>query len=149
MADREMAQENSTLTIQNQLTEVLAELQQQRNDYLSLKEVVRGSSLNVASEVKKLKVEKDIVWKFQGNKLQYEFNTDIVGGVKQCMWALKNGKHKYCKEQLTEKEGKRHKRNKCIRIADSSSGGWETVRQYESNPIAKTSRKFIRQKTGL
>ncbi|KAH3730965.1 hypothetical protein DPMN_056967 [Dreissena polymorpha] len=32
-----------------------------------------------------------------------------------------------------------HKRNKCIRIADSSSGGWETVRQYESNPIASDS----------
>ncbi|KAH3828488.1 hypothetical protein DPMN_130464 [Dreissena polymorpha] len=55
MVGREMAQENSTLTIQNKLTEVLAELRQQRNDYLSLKEKVRGSSLNVASEVKKLK----------------------------------------------------------------------------------------------
>ncbi|KAH3747930.1 hypothetical protein DPMN_182365 [Dreissena polymorpha] len=58
-----MAQENSTLTIQKQLTEILAELRQQCNDYLSLKEEVRGSSLNVASEEKKLKKEKDIVWK--------------------------------------------------------------------------------------
>ncbi|KAH3788056.1 hypothetical protein DPMN_166186 [Dreissena polymorpha] len=82
MADREMAQENSTLTIQNQLTEVFAVLRQQRNDYLSLKEEVRGSSLNVALEVKTLKNEKDIVWKFQGN-MQVEFNTDIVDIVKQ------------------------------------------------------------------
>ncbi|KAH3849130.1 hypothetical protein DPMN_091525 [Dreissena polymorpha] len=38
---------------------------------------------------------KDIVWKFQGNKLQYEFHTDKVDVVKQCMWALENGKHEY------------------------------------------------------
>ncbi|KAH3719038.1 hypothetical protein DPMN_061866 [Dreissena polymorpha] len=71
------------------------------------------------SKVKKLKIEKDI-----------------------CMWALENGKHKYCQEQLTEIEGKMHKRNKCISIADSSSGGWETVRQYESNPKANRKQGF-------
>jgi len=32
-----------------------------------------------------------------------------------------------------------HRRKKLIRIANTSSGGWETVRQYESNQVASDS----------
>jgi hypothetical protein len=30
-------------------------------------------------------------------------------------------------------------RNKLIKIADTSDGGWDTARQYEANPIASDS----------
>lgn len=109
------------------------------NELSSLKQEVQGNSINVASEVKKLKLEKDLTWKFVGNKIQYDFNSDLADIVKQSIWAVENGKVEYCKEQLDDLAEKLHKRNKLIRIADSSSGGWETVRQYEANPVASDS----------
>ena len=118
--------------ISSQLNVILKELS-------NLKQEVHGTNVSVASEVKKLKSEKDLVWRFAGNKIQYDFNSDCSDVVKQAIWAIENGIFDYCKEQLDDLAEKLHKRNKLIRIADSSSGGWETVRQYESNPVASDS----------
>ena len=125
-----MAEDNGELRLQ--LSTILSEL-------TSLKREVHGTNQNVATEVKKLKTEKDLRWKFQGNKSQYDFNCDIVDTLKQAEWAIENHKLEHCSDQLKEALDKLHTRNKHIRIADTSAGGWETVRQYESNPIASNS----------
>ena len=130
---------NNNTDINNNLRELLLELHSQKTEINSLKEELRGDSLSVASEVKKLKTDKSIVWRFEGNRLQFEFNSEIEDSLKQINWSLENGKREYATELLNESCDKIKVRNKHIRIADSSEGGWETVRQYVCNPLTSDS----------
>ena len=121
------------------MREVLSELINQPAEVLSLKEDIQGSTRNVAAEVKKLKCGKDLVWKYQGNKIQFDFNNEVDEIAKQVLWAVQHAKVDYSKELLDELCEKLRKRNKLIRIADSSAGDWDSVRLYEANPIASDS----------
>ena len=125
--------------INSSLKELLLELRSQKGEINSLKEELRGNSQSVASEVKKLKAVKDIHWRFEGNRLQFDFNSELEDSLKQAIWALENGKREYAFELLNDSCEKLKVRNKHIRIADTSEGGWETVRQYVTNPLASDS----------
>ena len=57
----------------------------------------------------------------------------------QTIWAIDNLKFEHAREKISELVEKVKRRNKLIKIADTSEGGWETVRQYESNPVASDS----------
>ena len=107
-----------------------------RQDLAELKNEVQGSNISVASQVKKLKTDTDYKWKFESNKIQFSLNSDVLEDLNQAIWAIENRKTDYAKETILEAVEKLKKRNKSIKIADTSEGGWETVRQYESNPIA-------------
>jgi hypothetical protein len=52
------------------------------------------------------------------------------------IWALDYSKTDYAREKIGEIKDKIAQRNKLIKIADTSEGGWETVRQYQTNTIA-------------
>ena len=89
------------------------EIKQQRLEVQTSREEVKGSSENVASEVKK--------WKFQGNKIQFDFKSNIVDVVNQISWSVQNGKLDYSKELCNDILQLVKKRNKLIRIADTSA----------------------------
>ena len=52
------------------------------------------------------------------------------------IWALDYSKTDYAREKIGDIKDKIAKRNKLTKIAATSEGGWETVRQYQTNPIA-------------
>ena len=135
---------SSTGDINKNIRELLLEVQNQRAEINSLKEEVQGAAQSVASEVKKIKSDNDIRWRFEGNRLQFEFNSEVEDKLKQTLWGLENGKQEYAVEVLKESCDKLKTRNKHIRIADSSEGGWETVRLYISNHLASDSEDETR-----
>ena len=132
------SQEND-LDIQSQLKELLAEVKTQRREVRDLKNDVHNNSLSVSSEVKKLKSETQVTWRFKGNKVQYDFNGELDESINQVVWAIQHDKSDYAVDILKELADKLRRRNKLVRIADTSDGGWETVKLYESNPIASDS----------
>ena len=62
-------------------TELKSKLNVKLFELSNLKEAVRGNNLTFASEVKKLKTEKGLKWRFQGNKMQFDFNSDLADSV--------------------------------------------------------------------
>ena len=118
---------------------LLAEVREQRRELHSFKEELRGDCLSVKADVKRLKKEQELKWRYEGNKIQHGFNASLLDNLKQALWPLDNCKTDYVNEILKETCETLKKRNKHVRIADTSEAGWETVRQYELNPVTSDS----------
>ena len=107
-----------------------------RQEISNLRQEVHGASLSVSSQVKKLKTDSQRTQKYEGNKVQYLLNSEFLEDLAQALWEIDNLKFKHARETISELVEKVKRHNKLIKIADTSEGGWETVRQYESNPVA-------------
>ena len=96
----------------------------------------------------KAKEQVNLKFKSEGNKIQFRFNEEIAADLaklqKHCTSSVNNS-------LVTDICDKLKSRNKLIRIADTSAGGWATVREYEQNEIADNSddekKEFVRLKT--
>ena len=112
-----------------------------------LKDELQGANQMMKSQVKKLKVDANYKWKYEGNQIQFNFNSENREDLVQTLWALDNGKIDYARDLVSSTIDKIKHRNKLIKIADTSEGGWDTARQYDANPIASDSEdeaKIIR-----
>ena len=112
-----------------------------------LREELQGANQLMKSQVKKIKTDASYKWKYEGNKIKFDFNTENLEDLVQTLWAKDNGKVDYARDLLSSTVDKIKHRNKLIKIADTSEGGWDTARQYDANPTASDSEdeaKIIR-----
>ena len=97
------------------------------------------SCSNTDSVAKKLKEESKITFRFEGNKKQFQFNSDLAEKVKSASVALGKRKLDLVKTHLEELDSDIKKRNKLIRLADKSAAGWDLVNEYLSDELASGS----------
>ena len=97
------------------------------------------SCSNTDSVAKKLKEESKITFRFEGNKKQFQFNSDLAEKVKSASVALGKRKLDLVKTHLEELDSDIKKRNKLIRLADKSAAGWDLVNEYLSDELASRS----------
>ncbi|KAH3884286.1 hypothetical protein DPMN_008265 [Dreissena polymorpha] len=68
----------------------------------NLKDELKDTAVTAYEEVKRLKKEKEITWRFKGNMVQYEFNEETVDILKQIEWSREYGKDDNCRDLVTE-----------------------------------------------
>ncbi|KAH3838417.1 hypothetical protein DPMN_111826 [Dreissena polymorpha] len=93
------------------------------SEFKNMKEEIRGSAFSAQEEVKLFKKEKDVTWRFNGNRVLFEFNEDIAGSLNQIDRSIEHGKTGYGRELIAETLTNIQKQSKLIRIAETSEGG--------------------------
>lgn len=127
MADRDSDSQEQDVFLKDAMKAVRAqgELNAKLNhDISNLRQEVHGASVSVASQVKKLKTESQYKWKYEGKKVHFLLNSELLEELTQSIWAFDNSKVEYARETITEvieKIKKTH--NKHIKIAVGSDGG--------------------------
>ena len=96
---------------------------------------------------KNAKTKDTFKFKHKGNRIEFEFNQRILQIIENLSSALNNDDTSEVNDLCDELTVKLKRRNKLIKMADRSALGWETVAEYEADPIASDSedRKKIRQ----
>ena len=78
-------------------------------------------------------------FKFKGSQLQFELNSDIIEDINSVIKFIESNRHAKAISVLKGSVETLKKRNKHIRIADKSDGGWKTVEEYLSDEVASDS----------
>ncbi|CAC5389809.1 unnamed protein product [Mytilus coruscus] len=108
--------------------------------YLDGKIATLHKDLTVGNEnfATKLKQEVSVKLKGEGNQIQFNFNCEIMADLVKLQKRIPD-EDAACLKLVSGAILKVKKCNKLIRIADKSTTGWKTVREYESDDLASDS----------
>ena len=87
----------------------------------------------------KLKKEVNVTFRNNGNKVQYKFNPEQLKNLEEAKSLLEIGSVRGLTKKINEVISGMQKRNKLIRLADSSAGGWMAVEEYMPDELASDS----------
>ena len=88
---------------------------------------------------KNFKIDDTFKFKHRGNRIQFEFNQQILKIVENLSSALNNDDINEANDLCGDLTTKLKRRNKLIKMADRSVLGWGTVAEYEADPIVSDS----------
>ena len=75
-------------------------------------------------------------FKHKGNRVQFEFNNQILQIVQNLLSALNNDNPSEANDLCDDLTAKLKRRDNLIKMADRSALGWDTVSEDEAHPVA-------------
>ena len=96
-------------------------------------------SLRKDQTEKERKTRKMPTFKFKGNEHQYEFNQGLMDSLDDLRDLVEVGSVNRSKKLIDDMVVQLEKRQKLLKLADRSPGGWDTVKEYLSDDLADDS----------
>ena len=127
--------------ISNDAQAVSADLDEKFNSYINTMAEDNELKNHKLEQTLKQKLKKEVSLSFRnkGNKQQYEFNLEQLAKLEEAKSLLEISSVRRLTKKIDEVISDIQKRNKLIRLADRSAGGWMTVQEYMPDELASDS----------